>query len=70
MGANGDPVSNSGGETLAAWCRQQNLTILNLSAKARGQFSRVEPKRSGVELSTVDYVLISESLNFVEAHRP
>ena len=69
IGANGDPKTDEEGLEFQRWCRELKLTIINCTDLCHGQFSREEiKKKRGVagefvtERSTVDYVLVSESM--------
>ena len=66
MMANGDTEENNEGIALKQWCQDHGLSILNLTIKCRGKFSRVEPNPNAVpprvERSTIDYAIISDEL--------
>jgi hypothetical protein len=64
-GANGDPVTDEGGRRVLRWARTNHLVLVNLKQQlCTGQFSREQPKAKAqaIEQSTVDYVLVSESV--------
>jgi hypothetical protein len=69
IGANGDPKTDDDGRAFKRWCRELKLTIVNCTRVCHGQFSREEIKKKRgdakqfvTERTTVDYVLVSESL--------
>jgi hypothetical protein len=69
IGANGDPKTDDDGRAFKRWCRELKLTIVNCTRLCHGQFSREEIKKKRgdakqfvTERTTVDYVLVSESL--------
>src|SRR5437868_3516650 len=62
MGSNGDQKSLANGDMLRRWCRHVGLTIVNNTDLCHGTHSRVQVMEHDVQRSTVDYVLVSESV--------